>query len=708
MENIATLTQKDLNNMQLKMMRAPSHIPIGFIFIFLLIAVMWHKPALSADLVEGKNNGQAPDEIISVGSIFLGADNPISTTELTPREIESYRAVDLPGVLKHVASANVTTNSRGETLVFLRGSAERQTAIYYAGAPINIPWDNRIDLSLLPNSAISRLSISPGTSSVLSGSDAAGGVIDITPKKYAASLPVEVNFAKGEYGLVDIGASLPVKVGGAGIVLSGGRTRSDGSPLPRACRRRDDDKNGRGNTRGLDPVLQLNTDRSRNHFSSQLDFKGPKSSQFSASFIGVQSAYGIAPETTCAPSPERVRHWRYPDTQSLTGIVNAKVSGSEDAEILGTLWAQRFNQTIESYESDDYRKLEDVQLDRDRSYGLRLIGRRRWGNQDVRGAITVIESRHHQTDTAFEGNANAATESQREFFRRRTVSAGLETERYFGDLKIVLGGGLDTALILASGGRESVKTYNAWNSAASLTQKISPNLTISLAAARRARIPTQRELFGVALDRFLLNSDLKPESSLLTELALDFETDTFRIQAAPFANFSKNTIDQESVTIDGQTLRRRINISGSKALGFELAGAASLSEQLSLYGNVSYLHLRRNSSGDNNQRFISERPNLLANLLLEYQHDLGFGLRLGSHHRGRAYSLLPNNQYAPLSRSTTFDTEIFMDFERVLGVPAKAYFRIDNLSDTFVEPQRGLPADGRRAKIGIIVKSNFN
>lgn len=58
-----------------------------------------------------------------------------------------------------IPAAHVQTNSRGETLVHLRNAGERQVAFYFDGALLNVPWDHRADLGLVPASVVGGMTI---------------------------------------------------------------------------------------------------------------------------------------------------------------------------------------------------------------------------------------------------------------------------------------------------------------------------------------------------------------------------------------------------------------------------------------------------------------------------------------------------------------------------------------------------------------------
>ena len=227
--------------------------------------------------------------------------------------------------------------------------------------------------------------------------------------------------------------------------------------------------------------------------------------------------------------------------------------------------------------------------------------------------------------------------------------------------------------------------------------------SVALSAGRKTRLPTQRELFGDAINRFLINPDLKAENTVLIEAPLRFEGADLSFSIAPFANFTNDTIDQRNVVVDGVRLRQRINLRGSRAFGVEAFGAAALTDRLSLTGNVTALRLRRQRSAETrNERFLSERPEILARASLNYTHPNGWSGSFEALHRGRAFSLDQNDVFVPLVRSTSFNAEVAYVFD-VAGRDVDLFLRADNLTDALIEPQLGLPASGRQLRAGIRV-----
>ena len=175
--------------------------------------------------------------------------------------------------------------------------------------------------------------------------------------------------------------------------------------------------------------------------------------------------------------------------------------------------------------------------------------------------------------------------------------------------------------------------------------------------------------------------------------------DHWSLTAVPFVSITSNTIDRESIEIDGRNFRRRVNIDGSRGFGIDVAGSLDVSQALKLEGNISLLNLRRRE-GVAGARFIAERPSVLGSLALDYDTDTGVGARIEALHRGRAFGQDRNDAFIALPRSTQINAEISYRFQRGDG-SLEIYLRGDNLTDALVEPQLGLPDPGRWIKSGI-------
>jgi len=115
-------------------------------------------------------------EITVSGDEFV-QPKPVST--INESAITSSDASSVSEIAKYIPSLKLQTNSRGESQFFLRGYGVRQLALFFDNIPLSIPWDNRIDLSLIPTESLSSISVFGGTPSVLFGANTLSGVISV-------------------------------------------------------------------------------------------------------------------------------------------------------------------------------------------------------------------------------------------------------------------------------------------------------------------------------------------------------------------------------------------------------------------------------------------------------------------------------------------------------------------------------------------------
>ena len=105
---------------------------------------------------------------------------------------------------------HVPTNTRGESIAFMRNAAERQVGIFYDGAAINVPWDNRLDLSSVPAPLIGGVRSAAGPIAPHYGVNSLA-VLNLVPRQGGDA---EIALEGGEAGLVDGYLVLPFNSSG--------------------------------------------------------------------------------------------------------------------------------------------------------------------------------------------------------------------------------------------------------------------------------------------------------------------------------------------------------------------------------------------------------------------------------------------------------------------------------------------------------------
>lgn len=163
------------------------------------------------------------------------ADRAVNVTVVSREDIERNPAVTLPEILRDQAGIGVRdlfgNNAYGST-VDLRGfgaAAGQNTLVLVDGVRQNDIDLSGVVWSAIPLSAIERIEIVRGGSSVLHGGGAVGGVINIiTRAPTRKAREAEIGGRHGSFDTRSVQASGQLANGQAGVTLAAGGLRSDG------------------------------------------------------------------------------------------------------------------------------------------------------------------------------------------------------------------------------------------------------------------------------------------------------------------------------------------------------------------------------------------------------------------------------------------------------------------------------------------------
>ncbi|MEM8557341.1 MAG: TonB-dependent receptor plug domain-containing protein [Bacteroidota bacterium] len=615
-------------------------------------------------------------------------DGRIATVQrVTLAVLKQEAAPSVAEVAHHVPGAHTLTNSRGETLLYLRGAGERQTALFFDGALLNIPWDNRLDLSAVPAGLVGGLTVAKGASAVEYGANVLGGAVNLTsPALDGDGRYTELDVLYGTQSTVQANATHYGRSGRFGYAGLLSATRQSGLPLAQdadlAFSQTDD-------------ALRTNTDRRMvsGLIRGTYDFeRGP---QIGFTLLHVDATQGVAPEGH-VPTDE-ARLWRYPLWRYTMGIASAQ--GRWGATTWkATSWLSAFDQTIESHGSLAYDAPLERQDDADRTAGLRVTAARPLGPGTLRLALNGLTSVHRQRDQEVAAEAIAP---ELEYQQHLASLGGSYTHPLGRGWQATLGGSYDVMGLPQTGDKPARDPFTALSVIGGV-RYASPvtGWRAHASVGRKTRFPTMRELFGEALNRFLVNPTLAPESAWLAEVGVGLERGLFQIEAVPFLTVTANTIDQRSVTVGAQRLRQRINLDGSYVLGIEAVARTRFARYWSLGGHLTAMRARQRSA---ESLRLSETPAAVGTLTLRYTSPKGLDALVAARHRGTAVSLDPGNCLVTLPATTTFDARLGYRLLRSAERSAEVFVRGDNLANVAPQYQLGLPGPGRTVRAGLTV-----
>ncbi len=591
--------------------------------------------------------------------------------------------------LRGLSGVSIRVNSRGETIARVRGAEERQTAVFLDGAPFNVPWDGRIDLGVLPAGLIGNITVVKGASPVEYGANAVSGVVDLQTRRgkpYGGGTNGFTGTAEtGTLGFTNVAGVVTAGKDDFDVTLSGGYIKRDAVAV--ADRDALPFSQGPGNRR-------TNTDlESFSIFGAVGNRFGPIETRLSVLYN--LSERGIAPESDRNPARFAPRYWRYPFIELTQVTFNVKAELAKNTNLILVAYDQKFNQQIDQFRDVTYTALRTRQLDDDDTIGGRATLTSKFGIVDLRLAGSYQTSEHEQIDTPFPQDIAGPKLK----FRQTLGSAGVEADVRAGkNTLFTIGGGYDRSTTPQTGDKPAQPSADAGTFTASVQQKFTDTLKLTITAGRRTRFAVARELFAEALGRFQPNPDLRPERSTQIDASLNWSNERVSVTINPYYIDGKNTIIQR-VLANGR--RQRFNLSGTESYGLDADISAKIIGGLgfSLAANVQS---SKADKGTGPIRRLAQRPRYDVTAVLDYRLDDRAYIAAEVQSIGQARDLFADGSNVFLPKSTEFNLRGRLTLFRPKNGPHISLTASgDNLTNEVVTAQAGLPSPGRGFRIGI-------
>lgn len=594
---------------------------------------------------------------------------------------------DVASTLRLLPSANVQTNSRGETLVYIRSAGERQVAVFMDGAPMNVAWDNRIDLSLVPSTVIGSMSVERGAVGPGYGPNVSGGAVNLQSRRLSSSGTLsEMTVQGGSAGARQIRGLHAFRSDSGSLLIGGTFATTDGMVLPN------------NTSLPYEPTAsrRVNTDRSESNLFLRLD-RDTARGRIGLTLMHATAEKGVAPEGHLDPAEGSVRYWRYPLWQHSMAILNG-IQQIAGVQLSGTAWVTRFRQDIEDHTDVSYSVVSGRQEDRDLSGGFRMVGERGWSSIRLRAISMASLSGHRQREKDVSGTQAWSPD---QLYRSMLHTLGVEVtsgDPYPGHW--ALGAAWDGMTTPETGDFPSPGSFHAASLNAEWHRRFEGKGTLKLNAGSKPRFPTMRELFGTALDRFILNSDLKPERTWMAEAGWSAERARWAGEILGFVQRTTDTIDQVNVMVNGDRKRQRINLDGSRVVGAEGMIMIEPGDLISLQGHVTWMRPVALDNGE--EGHLTEKPEVLATVTTRIQPRRGISVDITGIYTGKAYGLGVDNslESLPTSLRLNFRASVSRYFSDA-GLFGQLYAGVDNATDQLHLSQLGLPSEGRTARIGL-------
>ncbi len=287
----------------------------------------------------------------------------------------------------------------------------------------------------------------------------------------------------------------------------------------------------------------------------------------------------------------------------------------------------------------------------------------------------------------------------------------------------VTAGDAPSANLALLGGNETIKSKSALSGNAGLVRKLNRDLALSMNVARTFRIPSQSEMFSekvTCAGSVLGNPTLEPESSWNVDIGLKGKINIFTIDVALFANFYHNLINRQSVTNIPSIDMIYDNVEKARIIGTEISISCPLknffSRNQDFIPGASFVAYRGDNwtdkgsffkvwnSGDPLHQIAPPRVRLymrysglikLGKLFTEINYDWNFkNTRIASDEMVLPWSNEASESHGNINVKMGLVIPKFLGFEKV-----KVNISIQNILDTVYYPYGSyIMAKGRNIK----------
>jgi iron complex outermembrane receptor protein len=635
----------------------------------------------AAEVSTGENT--EPKDVFTLGEIVVTGKaetvTQVATVETIERsDIDLNNSVSLSSALDNLPGVAISTGSRNEAYINIRGFSQRYVPIFYDGIPWYVPYDGYADASQISTGTVSRISLTKGTASSLYGANTMAGVINIIsmkPQKRFEGLYGFTMDTNGYSGNLNLGSKMEkfyFTAGFSGLNYDAFRMSDNFVPTPAAGWFEDggdrDNSYSNGTTK-----------------SFKIGFTPAEGHEYAIGYHAIRNERGLPPVVY---SSEQPRYWRFTDWDKTTYylIGNSRISDRLTAKI--RIYHDEYLNLIDMYTDSTYttQGSNSHSTYDDYTNGGSLTLRTDFINKNIISFAYHYKDDVHQS----QGDYNAVWKK----YEGTTSSYGLEDAITISEkMDLVLGVNLDIQKPKYANGDPLRDDDTSWNGLAGLTYYFGNTNKLHLSVASKSRFPTLKELYSSYIGTTLPNPNLKKEHSTNYEIgwagALPWNSGT---GITLFYSDVKDLI--VSTRIGGQNWYD--NVGESMFQGIEFTFNTEYIPRNSIYLSYTYLDAE-NRTPNRTSDLISESPSHQIYISDSIRVTDRFSVFVKAKSDRGQKQQKRNGTWTELNSYWVVDLKALMNFSEKVQLEAG----VKNLFDKNYETNYGYPREGRTFFLGI-------
>lgn len=618
-----------------------------------------------------------PDDTLSfyIGEIIVADEsenffNSINSIRVSADDIRSSDAQNIQETLSNFPGLFSFSDSKNQSELIIRGFDIRQTSIYLDGAPLSGPYDNSVDLSLIPINGMAKIEINKTASPMLYSINSMGGSVRI----------ISDEKRKGIESIIDVGASNKegaINLSNKGAYKSffwnvaSSYVTSNGFPLPEKV----------PESRNFDRKTRDNSEYWQYSVFAKAGIKN-KRSEIAASILTTDSKKNI-PVNIYTEYP---RYWRYNKWQNNLINIMYKTKLNNLLTLNGNFYLSGLHNILDSFDDSTFtsqdRRYAFHSTFKDQSYGANFVA-----------TFDFYDNFQMKTSAQYRRDKHSEQDDYHFLYEEfESENIGINADAVYSfNKKMQILSGLGVSLLMpvdniANNTRSALNGSLAWLWQANKLMNIKVNI------AYKNRFPTLKELYSKLSGNSLDNPNLSTEKSFNYDLTADFFISDWAVFSASI--YRSDVIDLIEVAYIGED-RQFQNIGSSVMQGIELSSYIS-TEYIKSSLFYSYLYAENAETGER----LQNRPEHSFSLHLfdKFEFDFSWQIEIDYYTGINSFDRNNREQYQ-MDSFATINIKVGYEFMK----SSELFFRVNNLTDTYYETDWGMPAPGRIIMAGIRV-----
>lgn len=514
-----------------------------------------------------------------------GQAEPQVGTQVSRAEMRRFNRDNVGDALNLLSGVSLSTNSRNEKTVAIRGFDARQVPLYIDGIPVYVPYDGYVDFNRFTTADLAAIQVAKGFSSVAYGANTLGGAINLVSRKPVARLEGDTSIGFGSGSERQASANVGTNQGLWYLQAGVSYIDSDGFPLSSDFRPTATEDGGmRNNAYRKDHKLS---------FKVGLTPDGARAGdEYALSYYKQHGEKGQPPST----NPVGARYWQWPywNKESVYFVSQTRLGEVERLKL--RLYHDSYDNEITSYTNGSYTTLK--------TSGQRSVsgGRSIYNDRTNGGAVELESFRLAAHSLRFVASYKADEHQELD-------AKGVRTTWYKDALwtlgvedSIALNGATELSLGVSRNELRPDTVYSAGNAytlpgnqaatdlQAGVFHTMSSEAKVYATVARKSRLPTLKDRYSQRLGTYIENPSLRAEEALNYEVGYQARVRGLALDAALFYSDVKDKI-QSVANVAGVRAQMQ-NAGRAHISGVELGARGSAGAWLDFGGNYTYTDMK--------------------------------------------------------------------------------------------------------------------